>query len=119
MAPIQEAETAIFMQTYKSDSFSDKGMKSLDLKKVNGKWLIVREYSAHAPVAKKAAAKPAAAAAAAKPAAAAPAAKAAAAPAKEGPETRSKNAPPCGAFFLQCPPDLGQGGTRPATRPAN
>lgn len=37
--------TATFMQSYKSDSYSDKGKKALDLKAVNGKWLITREYA--------------------------------------------------------------------------
>jgi len=37
--------TATFMQSYKSDSYSDKGKKALDLQAVNGKWLITREYA--------------------------------------------------------------------------
>lgn len=37
--------TATFMQAYKSDSYSDKGKKALDLRQVGGKWLITREYT--------------------------------------------------------------------------
>jgi outer membrane protein, adhesin transport system len=42
--PAPDKATATFMQTYKSDTYSDKGVKVLELRKTDGQWLITREY---------------------------------------------------------------------------
>jgi ketosteroid isomerase-like protein len=44
-SPGDDLASASFAQSYASASYSDKEKKVLDLKKVDGKWLITREYT--------------------------------------------------------------------------